>query len=436
MALAYGFSKTEVSSNKDFENQFRILNLPDPTTDDQPVTKGYADTHYSGGGGQGKGPKGDKGDPGIQGPRGLRGPPGSSGQKGEKGDVGPRGLHGPKGDQGDTGKKGEQGDQGPKGAKGDPGSSTGGLSDTGFTMQGDVNMNSNRIINLQDPSRTDEPVTKGYAELHYSGQGPKGDIGNRGPKGDTGSQCLKGDPGVQGPKGDTGSRGSRGVQGPKGDTGQRGEQGPAGTFGGTIANDVNMAGHKLYGLPSPTQDSEPATKKWVTDDFPTKTEEENGISFLGPVSMNDHKIYGVRTPSNDKDAANKKYVDDNVGSATFSDGSTTTNQLDIRRVLSSIGIFKDVTFHSGAYSQELTSASPSNAVVNKNSLQNGGLVGLDSLVPTIKSLLSKLQEQKFDGDISILVLKGSISSHTVEHKDSTLVNSVVFRKVGPTLSLR
>ena len=58
MALAYGFSNTEVNSNKNFENQFRILNLPDPTTDDQPVTKGYADKHYSGGGGGGKRSKG------------------------------------------------------------------------------------------------------------------------------------------------------------------------------------------------------------------------------------------------------------------------------------------------------------------------------------------------------------------------------------------
>ena len=50
MSLCYGYSKSEVQSNKDFENYYRITNLPDPTTDDQPVTKGYADKHYSGGG--------------------------------------------------------------------------------------------------------------------------------------------------------------------------------------------------------------------------------------------------------------------------------------------------------------------------------------------------------------------------------------------------
>ena len=290
-----------------------------------------------------------------------------------------RGSKGPKGDQGDQGPQGPKGDQGPQGPKGD---------------QGD--------------------------------QGPKGDIGNRGPKGDQGDQGPKGDQGLQG---QTGPTGTRGIQGRKGDTGQRRPQGPAGTFGRTVATDVNMAGHKLYGLPTPTQDSDAATKKWVTDDFPTMSEVLNGFTMLGPLDMGGHKIYEVRAPTNDKDAANKKYVDDH-SDGTFKDGSTTTNQLDIRRVLSSIAIFEDVTFHSGAYSQDITSASPASAVVNKNSLQNGGLIGLDSVVPTIKGLLSTLQEQKFDADISLLVLKGTVANHTVEHRDSSLVNNIVLRKVG------
>ena len=80
MALAYGFSKAQVDSDKDFEDQFRILNLPDLTTDDQPVTKRYADKHYSTGGGSGpKGDPGPQGPEGPQGPRGLRGAPGPRG---------------------------------------------------------------------------------------------------------------------------------------------------------------------------------------------------------------------------------------------------------------------------------------------------------------------------------------------------------------------
>ena len=176
-----------------------------------------------------------------------------------------------------------------------------------------------------------------------------------------------------------------------------------------------MAGHKLHGLPTPMQDTDAATKKWVT--------------MLGPLDMGGHKIYEVRTPTNDKDAANKKYVDDH-SDGTFKDGTTRTNQLDLRRVLSSIGVFEDVMFHSGAYSQDVTLASPSSAVVNKNSLQNGGLIGLDSLILPLKVFLKTLQLQTFDVDISLLVLKGTATTRTIEHKDPTLVNNVVFRKVG------
>ena len=62
-------------------NGNKIVDLPSPKSDSEPVTKGYADTHYSGSGGGGsQGPKGDKGDTGPQGPQVL---------KGDKGDTGP-----------------------------------------------------------------------------------------------------------------------------------------------------------------------------------------------------------------------------------------------------------------------------------------------------------------------------------------------------------
>ena len=334
--------------------------------------------------------------------REVLGPIGPRGQKGEKGDQGAQGPQGPKGDQGDTGKKGEQGNEGPQGPQGPQGSQG---------PQGDKGDKGDKG-NKGDKGDTGP-------------QGSKGDIGNRGPKGDQGDQGPKGDQGDQGPQGQTGPSGTRGPQGLKGDTGQ---QGPAGTFGGAVATDVNMAGHRLHGLP--TQDSDAATKKWVRDDFPTKTDILNGFTMKGPLDMGGHKIYEVRTPTNDKDAANKKYVDDHSGSGTFKDGSTTTSQLDIRRVLSSIGIFEDVTFHSGAFSQDVTSASPSNAVVNKNTLLNGGLIDLDSFVNPLKLFLRTLQEKMFDYNMSLLLFKGSVASHTIKHMDSSLVNNFVLRKDG------
>ena len=101
-------------------------------SDSEPVTRSYADTHYSGGSGQ----------------------------------RGPRGLKGDKGDRGIQGLKGDQGDQGIQGLKGDKGDS-GGLCDTGFTMQGGINMNNNKITNLPDPTLANDPITKQYANRVY-----------------------------------------------------------------------------------------------------------------------------------------------------------------------------------------------------------------------------------------------------------------------------
>ena len=84
------------------------------------------------------------------------------GPKGDKGDVG---LQGPKGDKGGTGAQGPRGPKGNQGPKGDPG--PGGLSDTGFTMQGNINMNNNKITNLPDPTLANDPITKQYANRVY-----------------------------------------------------------------------------------------------------------------------------------------------------------------------------------------------------------------------------------------------------------------------------
>ena len=473
MALSYGYDGFTINGDIDMDNN-KITNLPDPSSNTEPVTKKYADTHYSGGGGgdagpagpQGpegpQGPKGNKGDTGLrglkgdagpegdqgpQGPRGIRGPQGpqgDTGQQGPKGDKGDTGQRGPQGDTGPAGHEGPRGPQGPQGIRG-PAGSDGGLPDTGFTMRGDINMNSNRIINLQDPTRSDEPVTKQYADTNYRGLTANGftmkdnismgghkivdlpdPTANDEPvtKGYADTHYSGGSGG--GPKGDKGDKGDTGATGPKGDKGDRGARGPAGSSG-TISGDVDMRGQKLTGLPTPTQVTDAATKKWVTDDFPTKTQVLNGFTLLGPLDMGGHKIYEVRTPTNDKDAANKKYVDDHSG--TFKDGTTTTSGIDLRKVLNSTGFFNDVTFHSGSYCQDIDSASAPNSVVNKNTLENGGLVGVASLIPSFQNLFYNLSTQKFDSDISLLVMKGSVSNHTVEHKDSTL-NNVLLRKVG------
>ena len=60
MSLLFVYSSGLETIEEDIDmNGNRIIDLPSPTTDSEPVTKGYADTHYSGESGQ-QGPKGDK----------------------------------------------------------------------------------------------------------------------------------------------------------------------------------------------------------------------------------------------------------------------------------------------------------------------------------------------------------------------------------------
>ena len=73
------------------------------------------------------------------------------------------------------------------------------------TIEEDIDMNGHRIVDLPNPTIDSEPVTKVYADTHYSGSGSgHGPKGHQGPKGDQGDQGPKGDQGDQGPKGDQG----------------------------------------------------------------------------------------------------------------------------------------------------------------------------------------------------------------------------------------
>ena len=161
MSLNFGYLPPGLRRiKKDIKmNGHKILNLPSPTSDSEPVTRSYADTYYSSGGAGQRGPKGDKGDIGLMGPKGDKGDIGLTGPKGDKGNIG---LTGPKGDKGDidlTGPKGDKGDIGPAGS--------GGVSASGFTMQGNIDMNNTKIINISDPTLANDPITKQYANRVY-----------------------------------------------------------------------------------------------------------------------------------------------------------------------------------------------------------------------------------------------------------------------------
>ncbi len=128
---------------------------------------------------------------------------------------------------------------------------SGGLSISGITMQGDINMNGNEISGLADPINDDMAASKGFV----------------------GSNFLD-------------------------------------LAGGTMVGNVDMGGYEITNmLRNPTTDLSAVTKKWVTDEFPTKQEVLGGFTLSGSLDLSGNEIYGLPdVPTTDNSATSKKYV--------------------------------------------------------------------------------------------------------------------------------
>ena len=197
----------------------------------------------------------------------------------------------------------------------------------------------------------------------------------------------------------------------------------------TMQGNINMAQHKIINLPNPTRPIEPVTEKYVEANF------NNGLTAYGftlrnhismggheivdlaptpsttTVSKNytdgryvqkdqdinsniNHKVYNLSTPTNNNDAATKKYVDDKK--CVFKDVSTTIADIDLR----ADGFYDDVTFNAGAFCQDISSTSQGGAIVNKNTLETGHLITLNSITPSLARMLQSAIKKK------VLVLQG------------------------------
>ena len=425
MSLNFGYSPPGLGRiKKDIKmNGHKILNLPSPTSDSEPVTKSYADTHYSSSGGGG--PKGNKGDTGPQGPKGdkgdtgTQGPKGDTGAQGPKGDKGDIGLQKPKGDKGDTGAQGPQGPKGDKGDQGSGGSSKGPKGDKGDVGpqgpkgdKGDVGLQGlkgdKRDTGTQGPKGNKGDV---------GSQGPKGgkgDVGLQGPKGDkedTGTQGLKGDKGDVGPQGLKGDKGDVGPQGPKGDKGDTGTQGPKGdvgpqgpkgdtgsgglpTSGFTMQGNIDMNNSKIINLPDPTLANDPITKQYANRVYLT----DSGFTMQDNIGMNNHEILGLNpNPSDGTAAVSKSYTD-------------------------TVYIKKDTDID-----------------MNGHGITGLPITPLTSSEPITKGFIEKY----FPGYVNIMTLKATPNNVTVLHKDDMVdtpkngraTKTLDFSKVGSSYQI-
>ena len=105
--------------------------------------------------------------------------------------------------------------------------------------------------------------------------------------------------------------------------------------GGTMVGNVDMGGYEITNmLRTPTTDLSAVTKKWVSDEFPTKQEVLGGFTLSGALNLSGNEIYGLPdVPTTDNSAASKKYVDGKVtggGGGGLSDtGFTMTGDINM-----------------------------------------------------------------------------------------------------------
>ena len=206
---------------------------------------------------------------------------------------------------------GDTGATGAKGDKGDPGS--GGLSSSDFTMQGVINMNSNKVINLPDPQRDNEPVTKRYADTNYltdSGFVMSDSISMNN------HEIIGLNP--------TPSTGTAAVSKNYAD-------------GRYIRKglDINMNNYKVIGLGTPTNNTDAATKKYVDDKRCTF---KGGTTSISMVDLRDTGLGGTVELYNNITFDGGAYCPDfgssSVGKAIVNKNTLQTGQLITQQSLS------------------------------------------------------------------------------------------------------
>ena len=150
----------------------------------------------------------------------------------------------------------------------------GGLSITGITMAGDIDMSGHDITGLSDPTNDDMAASKGYVDGNFL------DIA-----------------------------------------------------GGAMVGAIDMGGYEITNmLRTPTTDLSAVTKKWVSDEFPTKQEVLGGFTLTGALNLSGNEIYGLPdVPTTDNSATSKKYVDSKFvsGGGLSSSGFTMKGDIDM-----------------------------------------------------------------------------------------------------------
>ena len=144
-----------------------------------------------------------------------------------------------------------------------------------------------------------------------------------------------------------------------------------------------MNANRIIYVADPLSSNEPVTKQYGDRNYLTNA----GFVMQDNIGMDGHTVTNLGMPTNDTDAANKKYVDDKK--CKFKDGLTNKGIVDLRDtgLNESLELYNNITFDGGAYCRDLNSlTSAGKEIVNKNTLETGHLITLQSLSPALSRL--------------------------------------------------
>ena len=161
------------------------------------------------------------------------------------------------------------------------------------TMIGNLSMNNNKIISLKAPSNNNDAATKKYVDdkpfLLSGNSAMQGKL-------QMGNNLITGMNVTPVNSGDVTSKHYC-------DTKFYTRDGSV-----SLTADLNIAGHRIKNLRTPTENSEVATKKYVDDVGRNFLKKDGTIPMTGNLNMNSKNINNVSDPSTDDQAANRGWV--------------------------------------------------------------------------------------------------------------------------------
>ncbi len=318
----------------------------------------------------------------------------------------------------------------------------GGLSASGFSMTGDIDMGDNKILKLADPITSKSATNKEYVDNNFlskHGGLVLGDIAMSGQsitnlnpppqnpndavtKGYVDNQIkLTGGLSISGitMQGDIDMNAHNvvGLSDPTNDDMAASKGYVDGNFldlaGGAMVGGIDMGGYEITNmLRTPTTDLSAVTKKWVSDTFPTKQEVLGGFTLSGSLDLSGNEVYGLPdVPTTDNSATSKKYVD-----YKFVSGGG----------LSSSGFTMSGDINMGGYEVIGVTSVPSfnNSLVNKKyvddevSAVSGGITQANADVRYVRKTKITLGEwMDTFGDVNL------IDYHWSKHVRKSMLNS-------------